>query len=186
MRVNAGGVPPVFLDRDGTLIVERHYLRDVELVALEEGVADGLIRLQQHGHALIVVSNQSGIGRGLFTVDDAQRVNARIAALLRPFGIEILAWYTCPHAPETACECRKPLPGMPFKASRDWQLELAGSYVVGDKQCDLELADAIGGTGILVTTGHGREALAWAERTSRTVCTGLADAADHILAAHRP
>ncbi len=181
--MNARVAPPVFLDRDGTLIVERHYLRDPDLVALEEGVADGLIRLQEHGHPLIVVSNQSGIGRGLITLQDVQRVNSRVAALLGEFGVEILGWYLCPHAPPTACECRKPLPGMPLEASRDWRLELAGSYVIGDKQCDLELADAIGGTGILVTTGHGREALAWAQGMSRPVCSGLAAAADHILAA---
>lgn len=173
--------PAVFLDRDGTIIVEKHYLRDPDGVELETGVVEGLSRLQQRGHPLIVLSNQSGIGRGLFTEGDAQRVNERIAALLGGHGIEILAWYLCPHAPEEACDCRKPLPGMPLNASRDWQLDLVGSYVIGDKACDLELADAIGGTGILVTTGHGRDAAAWARSGSRPVVGGLRDAAEYII-----
>jgi histidinol-phosphate phosphatase family protein len=167
------------------LIVDKHYLSDPRQVVLEDGVGDALARLQRHGHPLIVVSNQSGIGRGMFTEHEADRVNARVAELLRGFGIEILAWYMCPHAPDTVCDCRKPLPGMPRKAARDWQLRLTGCYVIGDKQCDLELADAVGGTGILITTGHGREALAWATEGSRPVFGGLGAAADHIIAQGR-
>jgi histidinol-phosphate phosphatase family protein len=172
---------PVFLDRDGTLIVEKRYLSDPAGVELEAGVVEGLSRLQQRGHPLIVLSNQSGIGRGLFTERDAQRVNERIALLLRAHGIEILAWYLCPHAPDAACDCRKPLPGMPLNASRDWQLDLVGSFVIGDKTCDVELADAIGGTGILVTTGHGHDAVEWARSRSRPVVPGLRGAADYII-----
>lgn len=186
MRVSVSGpaavaTPAVFLDRDGTLIVEKHYLSDPDQVALEEGVIDGLSLLRSHGHPLIVVSNQSGIGRGLFTEHDAQRVNERVAALLGRFGIDVLGWYLCPHSPGTVCDCRKPLPGMALRASRDWQLELAGCYVIGDKQCDLELADAIGGTGILVTTGHGSDAVDWARRGSRPVVDGLRGAAGYII-----
>jgi len=177
--------PPVFLDRDGTLIVDQHYLSDPQQVALEDGVGDALARLQQQGHPLIVLSNQSGIGRGMFTERDAQRVNARVAELLGGFGIEILAWYMCPHAPDVACDCRKPLPGMALEAARDWKLELTGCYLIGDKQCDLELADAVGGTGILVTTGHGREAVAWATAGARPVFDGLCGAADYIIAERR-
>jgi len=182
MRVNAAVAPPVFLDRDGTLIVEKHYLSDPREVDLEEGVVDGLARLREHGHPLIVLSNQSGIGRGMFTEQDAQRVNERVAELLSRFGIEILAWYMCPHAPDSACDCRKPLPGMPLAAARDLGVGLPGSYVVGDKQCDVELADAIGGTGILVTTGHGRDSVAWATREARPVASGLPGAAEFIIA----
>ncbi len=179
--MNAVAAPAVFLDRDGTLIVERHYLSDPHQVALEEGVVDGLASLQHRGHPLIVLSNQSGIGRGRFTEHDAQRVNERVAALLGDSGIEILAWYMCPHAPEADCNCRKPLPGMPLDAARDWKLQLAGSYVIGDKRCDVELADAIGGTGILVTTGHGGDAVEWATAQSRPVVDGLRAAAGYII-----
>ncbi|MGA2189775.1 MAG: HAD-IIIA family hydrolase [Steroidobacteraceae bacterium] len=112
----SAAAPPVFLDRDGTLIVEQHYLSDPEQVRLETGVVDGLTALQQRGHALIVLSNQSGIGRGMFTESDVQRVNARVAEILRGCGIEILAWYICAHAPEAMCACRKPLAGMALAA----------------------------------------------------------------------
>jgi D-glycero-D-manno-heptose 1,7-bisphosphate phosphatase len=171
----------VFLDRDGTVIVEKDYLRDPEQVVFEEGVVEGLALLQRHGHPLIVVSNQSGIGRGMFTEREANLVNERVAGLLRRDGIDILAWYICPHAPQTPCDCRKPAPGMALAAARDWQVGLEGSYVIGDKQSDLELADAIGGTGILVTTGHGQEAVAWARAQARPVFAGLRQAAAHII-----
>ena len=159
----------VFLDRDGTLIVEKEYLSDPRHVEVEQGVVDGLGLLQRHGHPLIVVSNQSGIGRGIFTARDAERVNQHLATLLRDSGIELQGWYICPHAPDAPCDCRKPAPGLALAASRELRVELAGSFVVGDKRSDLELADAIGGTGILVTTGHGRDAVPWATAHARPV-----------------
>jgi histidinol-phosphate phosphatase family protein len=171
---------PVFLDRDGTLIVEKHYLSDPEEVSLEGAVVDGLSQLQEDGHPLIVVSNQSGVGRGLFSEADAHAVNGRVDALLRQQGIVILAWYLCPHAPETPCTCRKPLPGLPIAAAREWGLRLPGSYVIGDKRSDLELADAIDGTGILLTTGHGRVDSAWAKSGGRPVFDSLKLAADYV------
>jgi D-glycero-D-manno-heptose 1,7-bisphosphate phosphatase len=172
---------PVFLDRDGTLIVERGYLSDPDQVHIEEGVVEGLATLMGCGHPLIVLSNQSGIGRGMFKESDAQRVNSRVADILRARGIEITAWYFCPHAPESACSCRKPLPGMAVAASRDWNLDLPGSYVIGDTRADLELADGIGATGILVTTGHGRKFADWARDHARPVFDDLRGAAGFIL-----
>ena len=172
--------PPVFLDRDGTLIVEKHYLSDPQKVSLEIDVVAGLLDIQGMGHPLFVVSNQSGIGRGIFSDDDARRVNRRTDELLRESGITVTAWYYCPHAPDTNCECRKPLPGMARCASREWGVQLSGSYVIGDKASDLELADAIGGTGILVTTGHGQQAKAQALHDKRPVFGRLTDAAGYI------
>lgn len=172
--------PPVFLDRDGTIIVEKKYLKDPDQVYLEESVIEGLAQLQGMGHPLFVVSNQSGIGRGKFTENDTRRVNARVDGLLRQEGIEILAWYYCPHSPDADCACRKPLPGMALSAATDWGIRLAGSYVIGDKRSDLELADAIGGTGILVTSGHGREDIDWARVNSRPFFSQLRDAAAYI------
>jgi histidinol-phosphate phosphatase family protein len=172
---------PVFLDRDGTLIVEKEYLSDPAAVSLENGVVAGLAKLQAHGHALIVLSNQSGIGRGFYHEDDAHRVNARVAGLLRGHGIEILAWYICPHAPQARCGCRKPAAGMALAASRDWNLQLADCYVIGDKRADLELADAIGGRGILLTTGHGADAALWAAERALPVFDSLLGAADFIV-----
>jgi len=171
---------PVFLDRDGTLIVEKRYLSDPDQVTLERTVIEGLMLLHEKGHPLIVVSNQSGVGRGQFTEADAYRVNVRTDELLRRHGIEMLAWYICPHAPDIACSCRKPLPGMPFAASQEWGVHLPGSYVIGDKRVDLELADAIGGIGILVTTGHGRGDLPWALTQGRPTFDLFRDAARYI------
>lgn len=172
---------PVFLDRDGTLIVEKHFIRDPKDVRLETGVAEGLAVLRDHGHAFVVLSNQSGVGRGLLTLDDAQRVNAATAALLSARGIDIVAWYICPHEPDAGCPCRKPGPGMAHAAAEEWGLELAGSYVIGDKRSDLQLADAIGATGILVTTGYGSAAAEWALSGSRPVFAGLPGAAAYIV-----
>lgn len=173
---------PVFLDRDGTVIVEKDYLSDPAQASLEHGAIEGLSLLQAMGHPLVVLTNQSGIGRGLFEERDAARVNARVADLLRSHGIEIAAWYMCPHAPDAGCACRKPLPGMAIEASRDLNLNLAGSYVIGDKKADLQLADAIGATGILVATGHGRDAIEWARGQHRPVFEGLEGAAKFIAA----
>ncbi len=178
--MSAAHAPAVFLDRDGTLIVEKEYLCDPDQVEIEGGVLEGLATLRESGHPLIVVSNQSGIGRGMFAQSDAQRVNERIGVILGREGIEILAWYLCPHAPESGCACRKPAPGMALAAAGEWNITLAGSYVVGDKQCDLELADAIGATGVLVTTGHGRDAQDWARGQGRPVFDGLRGAARYI------
>lgn len=177
----SGAKPTVFLDRDGTIIVDKHYLRDPAQVEMERGALEGLVRLQTAGHPLIVVSNQSGIGRGKFTESDALRVNARVDELLRQGGVNILAWYICPHAPDEPCECRKPLPGMALQAQREWGVALRGSYVIGDKKIDLELADAIGGTGLLVTTGHGLEDEPWARAHQRPVFDTLSAAAAHII-----
>ena len=171
---------PVFLDRDGTLIEEKHYLKDPAGVRLEVGAIEGLSMLREQGHPLIVLSNQSGIGRGLFTERDAIKVNARVAELLGAVGIHILAWYFCPHVETDGCDCRKPLPGLALAAAREWNLTLPGSFVIGDKRSDLELADAIGGVGVLVTTGHGRDAIDWALRGARPVFGSMRDAAAYV------
>lgn len=175
------GAPPVFLDRDGTLIVEKDYLSDPRQVFLEDGVVDGLALLSGRGHPLIVLSNQSGIGRGMFTEFEAHRVNARVAEILGAQGIEMMAWFMCPHGPEAGCECRKPAPGMALQAAREYHVDLVGSFVIGDKRSDLELADAIGGTGILVTTGHGLSSVEWALTQRRPVFAGLRAAAEYIV-----
>jgi D-glycero-D-manno-heptose 1,7-bisphosphate phosphatase len=174
--------PPVFLDRDGTLIVEKEYLRDPDQVAIEKTVIEGLSMLQQLQYPLIVVSNQSGVSRGLMTEAEAHQVNARVDALLREQGVRILAWYICPHGPDSDCACRKPLPGMALEAAREWQLKLAGCFVVGDKRADVEMADAIGGAGILLTTGHGQKSLSWALAEGRPVFNEFRAAAQFIIA----
>lgn len=154
--------PAVFLDRDGTLIEERNYLDRVELIAPFAGAASALARLRDAGFALVVVTNQAGVARGYFDEDFVRRAHEHLAALFARDGIVLDGYYYCPHHPEgtvepyrRVCACRKPAPGMVEQAARDLSLDVARSYVVGDKWIDVELAQNAGARGILVRTGYG-------------------------------
>ncbi len=173
--------PAVFLDRDGTIIVEKNYLSDPAQVELLDGVAEGLRLLQQQGFPLVVVSNQSGVGRGYFTMDRLKAVNARVDELLKEQAIEISGWYVCPHTPDMACNCRKPRPGMIEAACRDLDLDPRQSFVIGDKRADLDLATAVGARGILVTTGYGAGEVDYAHSVGAAVCASILDASDLII-----
>ena len=152
-----GGRRAVFADRDGTIIEDRHYIADPADVALIPGSPEALLRLRALGFALVVVTNQSGIGRGLYTVADYRRVAAETDRRLERAGVVVDATYFCTDAPggDPRTTCRKPSPVMYRQAAHDLGLALAGSYFVGDKVSDVLPAAALGGTGILVRTGHG-------------------------------
>ncbi|HEX7086786.1 MAG TPA: HAD family hydrolase [Vicinamibacterales bacterium] len=157
--------PAVFLDRDGTLIEERGYLHDPDRVALFPATAPAIVRLRAAGFAIVVVTNQAGVARGLFGEDAVRRVHARLDALLGPAGAAPDAYYYCPHHPDGAveayrrvCACRKPAPGMIERAARDLGLDVVRSFVVGDKWIDVELANRAGARGMLVRTGYGADA----------------------------
>ena len=152
-----------FLDRDGTLIEERNYLSDPDQAVLLPGVAEGLKALMDQGFRLVVVSNQSGIGRGYFSEADAHVVNARVDEMLHAEGVDIAAWYICPHAPEQPCDCRKPSPGMVDQACAAFAVDLPASIMIGDKDIDLQLATARSMRGFLVTSGHADKHIAWAK-----------------------
>ncbi len=152
----------VFLDRDGTLIRERGYLKDPARVVLEEGAAEAVNRLNRCGFAVVLVTNQSGVARGYYTEEDVEAVHRRIAALLADGHARLDGVYYCPHyvdgeieAYRQACSCRKPESGMLLRASEELGIELAGSYMIGDKLTDMEAAGREGLTGILVKTGYG-------------------------------
>jgi len=147
----------VILDRDGTIIEERHYLSDPDQVELIPGVTEGLRQLSDMGLGLVVVSNQSGIRRGFFDRTQVDRVNERMCALLEAEGIFLQGIYYCPHAPEEGCSCRKPATGLVEQAVRDLGFQSGESFVVGDNACDIELGRQIGATPFLVRTGHGSE-----------------------------
>lgn len=173
----------VLLDRDGTVIVEKNYLADPAQVALEKNAVAGLRLLAEAGFALVIVSNQSGIGRGYFTTQDAERVNRRLQDLLAAEGVTLAGLYICPHAPDTPCNCRKPAPGMALQAATELDLDLARSYVIGDKRADLGLATAVAATGVLVLTGHAEaDDATWARAHGHFVAADLHEAALHILA----
>ena len=136
--------PAVFLDRDGTLIEDVGYPRDPETVRLVDGAPEALAALRRAGFALVVVSNQSGIGRGFVTREEAKAVHERFLRELRARGVELDDVRYCPHTPEDACTCRKPATGLLLDAARELGLDLARSFMVGDKPDDVEAGRAAG------------------------------------------
>lgn len=147
----------VFVDRDGTLVVERGYLADPDDIELLPGVARALRAVRAAGHPVVVISNQSGVGRGLFPLSRVYEAMARLRRLLRTHGVELDAIYFCPHRPDEGCACRKPGTRLLERAADDLVLSLQRSLMVGDKRLDAATGQAAGGTGILVRTGYGRD-----------------------------
>jgi D-glycero-D-manno-heptose 1,7-bisphosphate phosphatase len=150
-----------FLDRDGTIIRDADYLADPDGVELLPGAADGMRHLRDAGFALVIVTNQSGIARGLYAERDFRAVQQRLEDVLRAQGIEVDGVYHCPHHPDFTgpCDCRKPLLGMYQQAAAELGIDLSRSLFVGDRLKDVEPALETGGTGYLVRTGYGaREA----------------------------
>lgn len=155
--------PAVFVDRDGTLNREVHYLRRVADLRLLPGAAAAVRRLTAAGFAVVVVTNQSGVARGLIDVDALAAIHRALVRRLAAGGARLAGIYVCPHHPEIGtpplrrrCRCRKPAPGMVRRAARELDLDLARSYCVGDGPGDLALAAAVGSRAVLVLTGHGR------------------------------
>lgn len=150
--------PYVILDRDGTLIAEKSYLGDPGGVELLSGASEAVERFAKLGYGVIVVTNQSGVGRGYFGMEDVERVNARMLELLGDAAQYLERIYICPHAPEDGCGCRKPHTGLVEQAARELGLDASRSVVIGDKAADVELARNAGAAAVLVTTGYGAEA----------------------------
>lgn len=147
--------PVVLLDRDGTIIADRHYLADPDQVELLPRAAEGLRRLRRAGCKLAVITNQSGVGRGLFSLETLQRIHGRMMELLLAEGVEIEGIFFCPHTPDDSCDCRKPQPGLIQQAAEALGFRPAECFVVGDKPCDVELGQAVGARTVLVRTGYG-------------------------------
>jgi D-glycero-D-manno-heptose 1,7-bisphosphate phosphatase len=179
--------PAVFLDRDGTLIEEVGWLSDPDGVAIIPGVPDALRRLADAGFVLVVVSNQGGVARGLFTEDHIRAVIGRVVELLGDAGTTLTAWYHCPHHPEFGppCDCRKPAPGMLLDAAREHDLDLGRSWMVGDHLVDVEAGLAAGARPIKVRTGHGMLHGDGEPEPDVPVVADLPAAADLILAERR-
>ena len=147
--------PAVFIDRDGTIMEDTDYCSDPKDVRIFPGVLEALRRLKSEGFKIVVVTNQSGIGRGLFTLDQYRAVEAEV---LRQLGDGLVdATYYCPDAPEQHSECRKPAPGMVVKATRDHQIDLSRSFLIGDKEIDVECGRNAGVRAIRVRTGIHRD-----------------------------
>jgi len=174
----------VFLDRDGTLIAEKFYLHKPEDVHIFPGAGPALKRLADAGFKLFVVTNQSGIGRGYFTLADAERVNAHVAREFARDGVHFAKTYIAPEAPDQPSRGRKPSPQFLLDARDEFHLNLAESFMVGDKLIDLECGWNAGvKKSILVRTGYGAEV----EReksekiAAAAIVDGLPEMADWIL-----
>jgi D-glycero-D-manno-heptose 1,7-bisphosphate phosphatase len=157
--VTEGHRPAAFVDRDGTILSEKVYLVDPERVHLLPGAVEALRRLQKAGFAVVVVTNQSGIAKGLYLLSDYEAVAARVTEALAEEGMVVDATYFCPHHPDESgrCGCRKPDTGMHRRAAEALGLDLASSYYVGDKATDVLPALELGGQGVLVRTGYGAD-----------------------------
>ena len=177
--------PAVFLDRDGVIIENRSdYVKSWEEVRFLPGALEALRRLNRTEYALVLVTNQSAIGRGIISLDRAMEINRRVIAEIEAQGGRIDASYVCPHRPDEGCNCRKPAPGMLLRAAKELELDLAHSYAIGDAVSDIEAAQAIGARGILVLTGRGKEQVALLKTKGKANCLVVADlsaAVDCIL-----
>jgi heptosyltransferase-2 len=183
MRVLEGCT--IFLDRDGTLNEDPGYLRCASDLKLLPGVAAALARLKSAGARLVVVTNQSGVGRGFLTLKDLEAIHARLEGLLEQRHAALDAIYFCPHHPDDGCRCRKPATGMIDRAVSELQVDLRKAYLIGDHASDMQLAKAVGVTAILVTSGKVDEPALDLLRAARAmpdhVAASITEAAEWIL-----
>lgn len=177
----------VFLDRDGTINEEAGYLGRIEDLRVIEGAGAGVRLLNQSGYSVVVVTNQSGVARGIFDEAMVEKIHLEISRRLAEEGAFIDRWYYCPHHPTQGvgrfrreCVCRKPFTGMLDMAGRDLGVAVSGSFVVGDSVRDIELALNAGARPVLVLTGYGGETL---KRLTEGGRASLAHIAPDILEA---
>lgn len=155
----------VFLDRDGTINIEKDYLYRIEDFEFIPGAPEAIKKLKDAGFLVIVVTNQSGVARGYYTLEDVECLHAHIREELARIGASIDAFYVCPHHPKEGfgaykadCDCRKGKPGMLLQAARDFDIDLKRSYMVGDKVADVEAGKNAGCRSVMVLTGYGEDA----------------------------
>lgn len=141
------------MDRDDTLMVDVKYCDNPDLVQLIPGSAEGIRSMRDAGYRIVVITNQSGVGRGYFTLETLAKVNDRLRRELRHKGADYDALYFCPHTPEDGCDCRKPKPGLLLRAASEMEIDLACSFAIGDRDLDVEAGKAAGTRTILVSNG---------------------------------
>lgn len=175
----------VFLDRDGTIVEEVGYLNHASRFRMFPFAAEAIRRLNEARIPVIVVTNQSGVGRGYFPESLVHTVHESMTQQLAAAGAHLEAIYYCPHGSSDGCDCRKPKPGLLHRAAREHRLDLGRSFVVGDRYGDIELAHSAGCRGILVRTGYGEGEVAWHSggwsSPPEYVATDLGLAVDWIL-----
>jgi len=169
--------PAIFIDRDGTIIHDADYLSSVDELEVFDFAREALSMLREKGYLIIVISNQSGIGRGMF---DSAAVHAIHGEINERLGGLIDTFYFCPHLPDDRCECRKPAIGLLRQANDDFSIDIPNSWVIGDKRSDIELGFNAGVATALVLTGYGETELAKLERMPDLVAADLLVAARDI------
>ncbi len=167
----------VLLDRDGTIIVEKHHLSDPDAVELLAEAGPGLRKLADLGLGLVVVTNQSAVARGMIDPPRLDEIHRRMTEQLEAFGVELDAIYYCPHLPDEGCDCRKPRTGLVEQAAKKLRFDASECFVVGDMASDVALGRALGATTLLVRTGYGAETDASHGAAANHVVDDLVEAA---------
>ena len=170
--------PAAFIDRDGTLVEEVNFLSRVEDLRLFPSTLEAISLLKQRGYWIVVVTNQSGIGRRIYSESDMRSIHNEMQDRLDG---AIDAFYFCPHLPDEGCRCRKPALGMIEDAVSDLNIKLEGSWMIGDKKIDVETGQNAGISSALVLTGYGSKHLASLERRPEVVATDLLEAVKRIV-----
>ncbi|MCU7547918.1 HAD family hydrolase [Chitinophagaceae bacterium LB-8] len=186
--MTSGKNKAIFIDKDGTLIPDIPYNVDPEKISLQEGALAGLLQLQEAGYLLIIVSNQSGVARGLFKEEALLHVQHKIETLLAEKGVVLNGFYYCPHYPNAAikeyaiaCDCRKPQPGMLLKAARELDIDLSQSWMIGDMLNDVEAGKKAGCKTVLIDNGNEKDYLVNEVRTPDYNAQNIEEAAIQIL-----
>ncbi|HEX4375837.1 MAG TPA: HAD family hydrolase [Steroidobacteraceae bacterium] len=167
----------IILDRDGTLVFDRHYLSDPAGLEFLPGAAEGLRSMYASGYRLVVITNQSGIGRGMFSLEAMQQMNVRLMQMVDEIGAHLERIYVCPHRPEDHCDCRKPRPRLLLDAAAELGFAPARAVVIGDKQSDIEFGAAVGAMTMLVSERATTAAEATSNVTADVVVRNLSEAA---------
>ena len=175
--------PAVFVDRDGTLIEEVNFLSRLEDLRVFPFTPPAIKLLKDKGFHVIVLTNQSGIARGMYTESDMHEIHDQIQIEVNG-GID--AFYFCPHLPSAECHCRKPNLGMILSARADFEIDMERSWMVGDKNLDVEIAANAGVSSILVLTGYGLKHQAGLKETPGSVVEHFGEAVERILGLERP
>jgi len=171
----------VFLDRDGVLMEDGNYVGELERVVIIPGAFSALHRLQQAGFKLFVVTNQSGVGRGFFPREHVEIVHSHLNEQFAKHGVHIDRYYVCPHHPDDNCACRKPSPKSLRDAAKEFHLDLARCFMVGDRASDIKAGHNAGVKTVLVLTGVGEQTRLEGKVTPDHIAVDLNAAADWIL-----
>ena len=178
-------MPFLILDRDGVINEDSdEFIKSPEEWVPIPGSIDAIAQLTKEGYRIVVITNQSGVARGLFDLATLERMRIKMISMVEMAGGKIEAVFFCPHGPEHGCDCRKPKPGLFHAAASHFDFDLAGVPAIGDSYRDLEAAKAVGALPILVETGKGLRTLARHPDLDVPVFSNLYEAAQHLLQSH--